>query len=175
MVAGREDVERRRIDPVAVAHASPKIRLLAKSNGLPPIESSRQSARRNTACLFPVRPRSSGANSSDRNNANKTTISRLYDTYADAERAVTRLEGAGVPHSDISIVANNSDNWYGSRSGKVDRDVIVDSLLGGVHVALEVQADSTIAPRALAPVLASASPATTPRAMPKAYAAAARW
>ncbi|MDD1535232.1 MULTISPECIES: hypothetical protein [unclassified Bradyrhizobium] len=50
------------------------------------------------------------------------TISRLYDSYADAERAVTRLEGAGVPHSDISIVANNSDNWYGSRSGKVDRD-----------------------------------------------------
>jgi len=51
-----------------------------------------------------------------------TTISRLYDTYADAERAVSRLEGAGVPHSDISIVANNSANWYGSRSGKVDRD-----------------------------------------------------
>ncbi|QIP01829.1 general stress protein [Bradyrhizobium symbiodeficiens] len=51
-----------------------------------------------------------------------TTISRLYDTYADAESAVTRLEAAGVPHSDISIVANNSDNWYGSRSGKVDRD-----------------------------------------------------
>lgn len=51
-----------------------------------------------------------------------TTISRLYDNYADAERAVTRLESAGVPHSDISIVANNSDNWYGSRSGKVDRD-----------------------------------------------------
>ncbi|PSO16090.1 general stress protein [Bradyrhizobium sp. MOS003] len=51
-----------------------------------------------------------------------TTISRLYDTYADAESAVTRLESAGVPHSDISIVANNSDNWYGSSSGKVDRD-----------------------------------------------------
>ena len=51
-----------------------------------------------------------------------TTISRLYDNYADAERAVTRLQSAGVPHSDISLVANNSDNWYGSRSGKVDRD-----------------------------------------------------
>ncbi|MBR1167284.1 hypothetical protein ACNJYD_12300 [Bradyrhizobium sp. DASA03005] len=51
-----------------------------------------------------------------------TTISRLYDNYADAERAVARLESAGVPHSDISLVANNSDNWYGSRSGKVDRD-----------------------------------------------------
>jgi len=51
-----------------------------------------------------------------------TTISRLYDNYSDAERAVTRLEGAGVPHSDISIVSNNSEDWYGSSSGKVDRD-----------------------------------------------------
>lgn len=51
-----------------------------------------------------------------------TTISRLYDNYSDAERAVARLESAGVPHSDISLVANNSDNWYGSSSGKVDRD-----------------------------------------------------
>lgn len=51
-----------------------------------------------------------------------TTISRLYDNYSDAERAVTRLESAGVPHSDISIVANNSDNWYGSQRGKIDRD-----------------------------------------------------
>ncbi|MCK1385576.1 general stress protein [Bradyrhizobium sp. 21] len=51
-----------------------------------------------------------------------TTISRLYDNYSDAERAVSRLEAAGVPHSDISIVANNSDNWYGSSTGKVDRD-----------------------------------------------------
>ncbi|QQN62196.1 hypothetical protein JIR23_21665 [Bradyrhizobium diazoefficiens] len=50
-----------------------------------------------------------------------TTISRLYDNYSDAERAVTRLEAAGVPHSDISLVANNSDNWY-SPGGKVDRD-----------------------------------------------------
>jgi hypothetical protein len=49
------------------------------------------------------------------------TISRLYDNYADAQRAVTGLEAAGVPHSDISIVANNSDNWYGA-DRKVDRD-----------------------------------------------------
>ncbi|TPQ38003.1 hypothetical protein C2U70_09835 [Bradyrhizobium guangdongense] len=49
------------------------------------------------------------------------TISRLYDNYADAQRAVTNLEAAGVPHSDLSIVANNSDNWY-STDRKVDRD-----------------------------------------------------
>jgi hypothetical protein len=40
------------------------------------------------------------------------TISRLYDDYASASRAVTELEAAGIPHSDISIIANNSDNWY---------------------------------------------------------------
>ncbi len=49
------------------------------------------------------------------------TISRLYDSYADAQRAVTSLEAAGVPHSDLSIVANNSDNWYNADK-KVDRD-----------------------------------------------------
>jgi len=47
------------------------------------------------------------------------TISRLYDTYASAQQAVRDLESAGVPHSEISIVANNSDDWYG---GKKDHD-----------------------------------------------------
>ena len=41
-----------------------------------------------------------------------TTISRLYNNYTDAQRAVSELEAAGVPHSDISIVANNSDGWF---------------------------------------------------------------
>lgn len=49
------------------------------------------------------------------------TISRLYDNYSDAEKAVRGLEAAGVPHSDISIVANNSDNWWNSEK-KPDRD-----------------------------------------------------
>src|SRR6187397_837771 len=49
------------------------------------------------------------------------TISRLYDNYNDAQRAVQRLEAAGVPHSDISIVANNSDSWWNADK-KIDRD-----------------------------------------------------
>ena len=49
------------------------------------------------------------------------TISRLYDSPADAQRAVARLEAAGVPHSDVSIVANNSDSWFSSDK-TVDRD-----------------------------------------------------
>jgi hypothetical protein len=50
-----------------------------------------------------------------------TTISRLYNNYTDAQRAVRDLEAAGVSHSDISIVANNSDGWFSSDK-KVDRD-----------------------------------------------------
>lgn len=49
------------------------------------------------------------------------TISRLYDDYTSAQQAVQRLETAGVPHADISIVANNSDNWFNA-DRKVDRD-----------------------------------------------------
>src|SRR5687767_4987956 len=53
-----------------------------------------------------------------------TVISKLYPTYDRAAEAVRELETAGVPHKDISIVSNNSDNWY-SESGttkRVDRD-----------------------------------------------------
>jgi hypothetical protein len=57
------------------------------------------------------------------------TISRLYDNYDAASRAVTELERAGIPHSDISIIASNAEGWYDRdrsavrRSGKVDRDL----------------------------------------------------
>ena len=57
------------------------------------------------------------------------TISRLYDNYTEAQRAVADLEAAGVAHSNISIVANNSDSWYDKNkttttttANKVDRD-----------------------------------------------------
>lgn len=40
------------------------------------------------------------------------TVSALYDTYDAASSAVSALESAGVAHSDISIVANNSENWH---------------------------------------------------------------
>ena len=49
------------------------------------------------------------------------TISRLYDNHNDAQQAVQRLEATGVPHADISMVANNSDSWFNTDK-KVDRD-----------------------------------------------------
>ena len=59
-----------------------------------------------------------------------TVVSRLYDNYSDAARAVYELERAGIPHSDISIVANNAEGWYSEdgrpavrdRDGRIDRD-----------------------------------------------------
>ena len=43
------------------------------------------------------------------------TITALYDTYEDATRAVTKLEAAGIPHSDISLVGN--DGKAGATTG----------------------------------------------------------
>ena len=52
------------------------------------------------------------------------TISRLYNNYGDARRAVRDLEAAGVKHSDISVIASNAEDWY--KDGKdtyPDRDL----------------------------------------------------
>lgn len=40
------------------------------------------------------------------------TVTGLFDDYDDASDAVGELEASGVPHGDISIVANNSDGRY---------------------------------------------------------------
>lgn len=50
------------------------------------------------------------------------TISRLYDDYSAASQAVSDLEAAGLPSSDISILASNADNWYKSGPTRVDHD-----------------------------------------------------
>jgi hypothetical protein len=42
------------------------------------------------------------------------TISRLYNSYTEAQEAVNNLEAAGVDHGDISIIASNADDWYSS-------------------------------------------------------------
>ena len=51
-------------------------------------------------------------------------ISKLYPTYERAQQAVRDLEAAGVLSSDISIVSNNSDNWFSNNGSpkRVDRD-----------------------------------------------------
>ena len=43
-----------------------------------------------------------------------TIITRLFDTYEHASMAVTELEQNGIPHADISLVANNTDDRHSS-------------------------------------------------------------
>jgi hypothetical protein len=40
------------------------------------------------------------------------TVNGLFDDYDNASDAVGELEASGVPSDDISIVANNSEEWY---------------------------------------------------------------
>lgn len=42
----------------------------------------------------------------------ETTISRLFDHYADAQRAVEHLRAAGIADDDMSLIANNAEKWY---------------------------------------------------------------
>jgi hypothetical protein len=50
-------------------------------------------------------------------------ISRLYPNYKRAAQAVRDLEAGGVARVDVSLVANNADNWYsGNGTRRVDRD-----------------------------------------------------
>jgi len=63
------------------------------------------------------------------------TITRLFDDYVDAQNAVKDLEAAGIPHDDISIVANNAHGEHGHENvndhGDVTRGVSTGAALGG--------------------------------------------
>lgn len=68
------------------------------------------------------------------------TITRLFDDYADAKAAVSALESHGIPHDDISVVANNADGRHGvdgaghdgvNDYGDVSRGTSTGAVLGG--------------------------------------------
>jgi hypothetical protein len=51
------------------------------------------------------------------------TVTRLFDSHIQAIDAVDQLEQAGVDRSDISLLANNADNWHeGHQHPGVDDD-----------------------------------------------------
>ena len=69
------------------------------------------------------------------------TITRLFDNYADAEKAVGELEALGIEHGDLSIVANNADKTHGEHVGHdhvdganhadISHGVTTGAILGG--------------------------------------------
>jgi hypothetical protein len=56
------------------------------------------------------------------------TLTSLYDTYDEAKSTVRALEAAGIPHSDISIIANNAD---AARSNEAGPGAGVGAVVGG--------------------------------------------
>jgi len=75
------------------------------------------------------------------------TIVGLFDDYSHAQKAMTALEGAGVPHNDMSLVANNEGERYASNTasestastsapyvsgGAIGHDAIVGAEIGGI-------------------------------------------
>lgn len=57
------------------------------------------------------------------------TITKLYDSYAEASAAVTELERIGIPHKDISVIANNAEGKAVTRAGE---DAGIGAGAGGV-------------------------------------------
>lgn len=45
------------------------------------------------------------------------TLVRLFDQPSDAFQATEKLERIGISHSDISVVANNTEGWYDKDKG----------------------------------------------------------
>lgn len=62
------------------------------------------------------------------------TVTGLFDNYDDASYAVSELEAARIPHSDISIVANNSSDWYDDD----DRSEAAEDAAGGAGIGAVV-------------------------------------
>jgi hypothetical protein len=58
------------------------------------------------------------------------TVTGLFDNYDDASDAVGELEATGIPHSDISIVANNADNRHENDGSKAADDAAGGAGLG---------------------------------------------
>ena len=60
------------------------------------------------------------------------TVTGLFDDYEHATDAVSELEATGIPHSDISIVANNSSDWYDNDTSKAAEDAVGGAGLGAL-------------------------------------------
>jgi hypothetical protein len=51
-----------------------------------------------------------------------STISRMFDDFPSARRALNALVAAGIPEKDISLVANNGDDYFNDKSRVLDKD-----------------------------------------------------
>ena len=59
------------------------------------------------------------------------TVTGLFDRYEDAKLAVQDLETAGVPHSDISLVASDAHGEHAAQMNKAGEDAGKGAGIGG--------------------------------------------
>jgi len=45
-------------------------------------------------------------------------VTRLFDSHTEALAAVEALEGAGIGHDRVSLIANNAEKWHAHEGGK---------------------------------------------------------
>ena len=60
------------------------------------------------------------------------TIHALFDTYADARRAVNALEARGIERDDISVIANKSDEIAEEPDNRVAEGAELGTDLGAI-------------------------------------------
>jgi hypothetical protein len=61
------------------------------------------------------------------------TVTGLFDRYEDASAAVSHLEAIGIPHPDISIVANNVERWHeDDRTSEAPADAGIGAGIGAI-------------------------------------------
>lgn len=61
------------------------------------------------------------------------TISRLFDHFGEAQKAAARLQEAGIPDDDISLIANNADKWFNpDLAGGASKGAAIGAGFGGV-------------------------------------------
>lgn len=61
------------------------------------------------------------------------TVTRLFDSYIDAENAVRDLERAGIPHDDISLIGSNAGGDHDHHARDHRRDDVVRDGRGEGH------------------------------------------
>jgi hypothetical protein len=62
----------------------------------------------------------------------RRSLTRLYDGYEDAARAVTDLEAAGLPHSEISVISNHAQPRDGAPPEEPASEAGTGAAIGGV-------------------------------------------
>ncbi len=57
-------------------------------------------------------------------------ITRLFDSFEEAERAVIELERVGIPHGDISLVSHQSDRKHANAKVREPKDLTAGEAAG---------------------------------------------